>query len=339
MIAAFLRRIVCRDARVYQVLFLGALLATGAFLRDFSIKPSQVLLTFASGLATQLFYIRALSLRGVGLSSAAITCLSLSLLLRADNLWAHPIAAALAIAAKFLVRVRGKHLFNPGNLGVAGALLLLPGTWVSAGQWGHDVALAAWFVALGGAVTMRARRADVSLAFLAFYLGAVLLRVAWLGQRWAVWTHQLTNGALLLFAFFMISDPKTIPNHPRGRILFAALVAALAYVWQYELRLTNGLLWALFLLSPTVPLWDRVWKAPSFEWIEKGERHVPQLAARSATSLVSRDPSAVASALDAHAMAFPRDAATAPRDRVRAPSSGSARILRLLRREGGREPL
>src|SRR5207249_7821769 len=111
------------------------------------------------------------------LPSAVITALSLSLLLRADNPWAHPIAAAVAIAAKFVVRVRGKHLFNPGNLGVIFALLALPGTWLSPAQWGDDFVLAAWLVALGVLVAHRARRMDVSVALLAFHLGAAALRV------------------------------------------------------------------------------------------------------------------------------------------------------------------
>ena len=69
---------------------------------------------------------------------------------------------------------------------------------------------------LGMLVTNRARRGDISWTFLAFYLGALATRVEYLGQRWAVWTHQLESGALLLFAFFMISDPMTGPNDRRG---------------------------------------------------------------------------------------------------------------------------
>src|SRR5438105_1127147 len=84
-------------------------------------------------------------------------------------------------------------------------------------------------LALGGLVGHRARRADVTGAFLGFYLGAIAARVLWLGQRAAVFFHHLENGALLLFAFFMISDPMTIPNHARGRVAHAALVAAIAY--------------------------------------------------------------------------------------------------------------
>jgi enediyne biosynthesis protein E5 len=170
------------------------------------------------------------------------------------------------MSSKFLIRLRSKHLFNPGNVGVILALLCLPGTWVSAGQWGHDVAFAGWFVVLGAVVVRQAKRGDISWAFLIFFLGAVALRVMWLGQRWAVWTHQLQSGSLLLFAFFMISDPMTIPNHHRARILYAALVAVVAYLWQYELSRVNGFLWALCLLSPTVPLWDAMWPASKFAW-------------------------------------------------------------------------
>ena len=58
------------------------------------------------------------------------------------------------------------------------------------------------------------------------------------------------SGALLLFAFFMISDPMTTPSHPKGRAAHAALVAAIAYAWGFGLFRTNGLIWALFIAAP-----------------------------------------------------------------------------------------
>ncbi len=261
------------DPRILQILCLGALLATGAALRDFSIRPEQVALTFAVGIATQKLVDRLRRTAKPSLRSALTTSFSLSLLLRADNLWAHPLAAIAAIGAKLVFRRRDKHVFNPGNFGVIFALLLLPGTWVSPGQWGDDLALAAWFVALGMLVVHRAGRRDVSLAFLGFHLGALALRIIWLGQPWAVWLHQLGSGALLLFAFFMISDPMTIPNHARGRVAHAAVVAAITYVWQFELYRPNALLWALFLTAPAVPLWDALWPAAKYEWNPQGGSH------------------------------------------------------------------
>ncbi len=254
------------DARVYQILFLATLLATGALVRDFSLRPEQMALTFATGLATQALFLRLLKIRGAGYLSAVITCFGLSILLRADTVWVHPLAAAVAIASKFVLRVNGKHVFNPANLGVMVALLLLPGAWISPGQWGSDLALAAWFVALGALVSKKARRWDISWMFLACFVGLVAARVAWLGQSPHVLLHQLQSGALLLFTFFMISDPMTIPNRRAARLVHAAVVALAACGWQYGLFRPNALVWALFLCTPLVPLLDRLLPGARFQW-------------------------------------------------------------------------
>ncbi len=162
---------------VFQIAFQAILLTVGVLARDFALDPRQMALAFAAGLVTQRLWLRALELEHKGSLSALITCFGVSLLLRADTLWVHPLAAALAISSKFVLRVNGKHVFNPANFGVVVALLLLPGTWVSPGQWGSDVALAGWFVALGGLVTQRARRWDISWVFLAAWLVLVAARV------------------------------------------------------------------------------------------------------------------------------------------------------------------
>jgi Na+-transporting NADH:ubiquinone oxidoreductase subunit NqrB len=268
-LARVLRARLPRDARAFQIGFLALLLTTGVVLRDFSIQPLQVALTFAAGIATQAFWLRRLGLRQRGFLSAVVTCCGLSLLLRSDTLWAHPLAAALAMSSKFLLRVRGKHVYNPANLGVIVALSLLPGTWVSPGQWGNDLALAVWLVMLGTIVTARARRLDVSWVFLAAFLGLVAARVLLLGQPWAIWWHQLGNGALLLFAFFMISDPMTIPDRRGARVAYALLVAAVAIGWQYALFRPNALPWSLFLLTPLVPLLDRWLPGKRFDWNQR----------------------------------------------------------------------
>jgi Na+-transporting NADH:ubiquinone oxidoreductase subunit NqrB len=276
--SAWRRRIASRlpaDARFYQIAFQAALLTIGVLVRDFALDPRQMLLAFAAGLVTQRLWLNALGLESKGVLSAVITCLGVSLLLRADTLWVHPLAAMLAISSKFVVRINGRHVFNPANLGVIAAVALLPGTWVSPGQWGSDVALAVGFVALGGLVTERARRFDISSVFLAAWAVLVAARVLWLGQPWTIFIHQFASGALLLFAFFMISDPMTIPNRRSARIGYAIIVALLAFGWQFALFRINALLWALFFASPLVPLIDRCWPGAAFSW-----RHPPEVPAR-----------------------------------------------------------
>ncbi len=254
------------DARWLQIGFLGGLLLIGALLRDFSLAWQQVALAFAAGLATQAFWLKALGLRQVGYLSALVTCLGTSILVRADSDWVHPLAAALALSAKFTIRIRGKHLYNPANLAVILAIVALPGAWASPGQWGNDVLLGLWFVALGVTVTTSARRFDIAWAFLACYGGLVAARVLWLEQSGAVLLNQLSSGGLLLFTFFMISDPMTTPNHRWMRFFYAVLVAAIAFAWQFILFKPHALVWALFIATPLVPLLDWLLPAKKHDW-------------------------------------------------------------------------
>ena len=275
-------RIAHLDARWLQIGFLGSLLLAGALLRDFALAWPQVLLTFAAALATQAAWSAREGLPASALLSAAVTSLGLSILLRADSFWVHPLIATLAISAKFIIRVRGKHLFNPANLGVIAAVTLLPGAWISPGQWGSDWIAALWFVVLGVMVTTRARRFDIAWAFLACYVALLVGRVVWFDMRWAVLGNQLANGALLLFTFFMITDPRTTPDDRTMRFLYAALVAGLAFIWQFAWFKPAGPIWALFLLTPLVPLLDWLRPAARFQWRKASDQQMFNLSSHRA---------------------------------------------------------
>ena len=76
----------------------------------------------------------------------------------------------------------------------------------------------------------------------------------------------MENGALLLFTFFMISDPKTTPDSRTGRMLFAALVALGARYIQFQMFHTNSILWSLAACSLLVPLIDVLLPAERYSW-------------------------------------------------------------------------
>jgi Na+-transporting NADH:ubiquinone oxidoreductase subunit NqrB len=101
-----------RDARLFQIAFLATLLTIGVLARDFALLPQQN----GAGVRCGTRYAScgsALKIEHRGVLSALITCFGLSILLRADSLWVHPLAAALAISAKFVLRIHGKHLLQP----------------------------------------------------------------------------------------------------------------------------------------------------------------------------------------------------------------------------------
>ena len=269
------------DARWFQIIFLSSFLALGALARDFALTPVQVLFTFGSALVTQAAWQWGLDLPGKkqwgGYLSALISSFGICILVRAENAWVHPLLAAVVMGSKYLIRAGPaackSHLLNPANLAAFAAFAWLPGAWLSPGQWGADSLAALWFVALGGLVTQRISRWDVSLSFLATWGALLALRLWVLDYAWnpgaAMWLQQASNGAVLLFAFFMISDPMTTPQRRGARIAYAVLVALLAFGWQYLLFKPHGLIVMLFLASWTVPLWNRMWPQQRFDWTRR----------------------------------------------------------------------
>ncbi len=256
----------CRDPRLYQITVLSGLVVYGWATLGFDITAGRAALLIATCLATQFAWTRGRRLAAFDARSALISALSLCLLFRANEPLLAIAAAIIAISSKFLVRIRGKHVFNPTNIGLAVMLLLSDAVWVSPGQWGNPAWFAFLMAGLGFLVVTRAARADVTLAFIFFYSALVAGRSYWLGEPAAIPIHRLQSGALLLFAFFMISDPKTTPDSRAGRLLFAALVAAGAWYVQFRLFRTNGLLWALACGSLLVPLIDRLLPGSRYAW-------------------------------------------------------------------------
>ena len=198
--------------------------------------------------------------------SALITALSLTLLLRANEVWPLILAAFIAIAAKFLIRARGKHVFNPANIGIVAVTLLSGAAWTTPGQWGTAVWLAAVIAGAGFFVAYRASRLDVPLIFLGVFAAMIFARAVWLGDPLSIPMHRLQNGALILFAFFMISDPKTTPDSALLRALFAAGTAALSYIFIYHFYRADGVFYALALACLVRPLIELTDHARRYQW-------------------------------------------------------------------------
>jgi enediyne biosynthesis protein E5 len=254
------------DPRLYQIATLGGLLIYGWGWLEFDITPARAALLLGSVLATQMACSRIAGLPRFDPRSALISGLSLCLLFRTNDPSLAIAAGVIAVASKFVVKVGGKHLFNPTNVAVVVLLLLSDQVWVSPGQWGNVVWFAFLMACAGSLVVTRAARADVTLAFLASWMALVAGRSWWLGEPVAIPLHRFQSGALLLFAFFMISDPKTTPDSRAGRLLFAALVALGAWYWQFRLFRTNGLLWSLAACSCFVPVIDRWLPGAAYAW-------------------------------------------------------------------------
>ena len=255
-----------RDPRCYQVAVLTGLLSFGLLVLDFGIRWQNAVAIMLTAQLVQYIGTRMAGLPRFDPLSALITSLSLTLLLRTEFMALAAMAASIAIGSKFLVRVRGKHVFNPANVALVSLMLVSDHAWVSSGQWGSAAIGALALACLGFLVLTRARRAETTIGFLLFFGALLLGRALYLGDPLAIPLHQLQNGALLIFAFFMISDPKTTPDTAIGRLLYAAIVASIAFTIQFVYYVPNGPILALIVSAPLVPVIDALLRGTHYQW-------------------------------------------------------------------------
>ena len=199
--------------------------------------------------------------------SVLISAMSLCLLLKTNHWYISLLAAFLTVASKYVFKFNRKHIFNPSAFGIVATILLTKDAWLSPGQWGSNAVIFFFVVTLGTIVVTRVQKLDVSLAFLLTFVGLLYWRQVYaLGWPMDHFIHSISTGSLLLFTFFMISDPRTSPNHPVARIIWAILIAAAsfylaAFKWKY-----NTIIWVLVAAAPLVPLLDKIFKAKEFHW-------------------------------------------------------------------------
>lgn len=286
-----------KDTREIQILVLSLFLLLGVFTRDWTLRPLAVGTAIVSCLAVQWLgqwldqWLGQLRSKSIALDpppedeeqgtpayfssplpfnwrSPLITGLGLSLLLRVDHWWSMVFAAIVAIGSKFLLQINHKHIFNPANLGIIACLTLTPSAWISPGQWGEEAWYALLFISAGGLVLHRIGRWDTSVAFLGGYAALETARSLWLGWTWDVTAHRLISGSLLIFAFFMITDPRSIPDRSVARWVWALGIAVLTFILRNQFYLPTAPFWALFWLAPLSPVFDFLWPSDRFEWID-----------------------------------------------------------------------
>jgi Na+-transporting NADH:ubiquinone oxidoreductase subunit NqrB len=242
------------DPRHAQIVSLGLLLAIQFAAIDFGATPLNAACAVGAALATQAWLGRDAPM---DLRSPLISGLSLALLMRASHPAWLAIAGALAVGSKFALRFDGRPIFNPSAFAIVALLTAGAPVWVSPGQWGAQIWFAALVVCLAAMVLPTARRLDIALYYLAAHFALLIARAARLGDPPAIPLHQIESGSLLIFAAFMITDPKTTPQTSLGRLLFAILVAALAHGLAFHEQMRPALYFAIVALNPLVFVIDR----------------------------------------------------------------------------------
>ena len=186
--------------------------------------------------------------------------------------------SGVGLLSKYAITVRGRHLFNPSNFGLVltflafGALHADPqDLWW--GPWSPALALTLTAILVGGiTLARRLHLFTVALTFwVSFALGIAVLAAGdhaitarWhVGPLagWSYWWVFVFSPEIVIFVFFMITDPRTAPVGRVARPVYAALVgvlaAFLAGLQRTEFATKVSLLAALTIVCGIRPLLER----------------------------------------------------------------------------------
>ncbi|MDQ2725936.1 MAG: RnfABCDGE type electron transport complex subunit D [Actinomycetota bacterium] len=242
-----------RDPRWGQIGALATFCVLGQTVLHFEISPLEILLSLITCVGADMTLTRIRRHRVIVPLSAIITGLGMALLLRSTYPAVFVVAGALAIGSKHLIVIRGRHRFNPTNFGLVVALAFTQGgvAMVTPGQWGRSGLILFAILCAGVLVVFRAERLGLVATFVAFQ---VVCYVAFHGGTLDV-TAAL-SGAVLTFAFFMITDPKTAPSTRAGQVIYAAFVALLGQVFA-AVGSMDGPFIALLVVCAAMPVVER----------------------------------------------------------------------------------
>jgi Na+-transporting NADH:ubiquinone oxidoreductase subunit NqrB len=219
----------------------------------------KLLIAITASFITELALHRWIVGKWRDMSSAYISGISVGILIRSPMLWPYALCSMISIASKYVLRYKGRHLWNPSNFGVVAMLLLAPGSVaVLSIQWGNNMWAMAIIWIVGSISIYRLRRFHICATYVISFLAFGLLRSYLTGDPYLAEISPITGPIYQLFTFFMITDPKTTVQSKWGQY---AVVVAVAFV-EMILRLNEAVyapFYALFIVGPIALAFEIWW--------------------------------------------------------------------------------
>jgi enediyne biosynthesis protein E5 len=188
------------------------------------------------------------------LASAYITGISVGILLRSPAAWPYGLCSAISITSKYVLRIRGRHIWNPSNFGIC-AMLFLAGDKVASLsiQWGNNLwpMIVIWL--LGAIIVWRLRRFHITATYVVAFCLFAFLRSSMTGAPLQAEIAPITGPMYQLFIFFMITDPKTTVRSKVGSCIVAIMVAMVEAVLRLN-EVVYAPYYALFIVGPAALL-------------------------------------------------------------------------------------
>ena len=242
------------DNRYVPPVFITLILLVGHLSYGILESLERTALAIGAAILAEVILGRIFYRKWPNLASAYISGISVGILIRSPAFWPFALCSAISIMSKYVLRVKGRHLWNPSNFGIV-AMLFLAGDAVASLsiQWGNYLwpMLVIW--ALGSVIIWRLRRFHITATYVVAFVVLALVRSWMTGSPWQAEVAPITGPMYQLFIFFMITDPKTTVRGKTAQCVVAFTVALL----EMALRLQEDIYapyHALFVVGPAALL-------------------------------------------------------------------------------------
>jgi len=278
-----------RDPRLHVAAVIITIHILGQVALDFRVSIPQILAAIITCAVIEVAVTFRQARAFVWPASAMLTGSGVALILRAvgtepgdhwtfDAWYVFAAVAGLSLVSKYVIKYGSTHVFNPSNIGLVVAFIVLGSSRVEPLDfwWGPldaAMALAYAVIIIGGLlITRRLELLGLATSFwvaLAVGVGVLAASGHCMVANWAFapvcgtdfWRVIVTSPEVLIFLFFMITDPRTVPAGPTARVVFGLAVAAASVLLMApqtdEFGTKVGLLAGLVIVCAARPLLAR----------------------------------------------------------------------------------
>ena len=237
-------------------IFISLILLAGHLSFGILESYTTVILAIVASIITDLVLVRLFFGKWKNLASAYISGISVSILIRSMFYWPYILTAMISITSKYVLRYKGKHIWNPSNFGISWMLFTAPFSVAGLSiQWGNNIwpMLVIWV--LGTVIVYRAKKFHVTFTYVISFIFFAFIRSYLTGDAFLAEVAPLTGPMYQLFIFFMITDPPTGVRSKKGQILVAFLIALVEFVLRMN-QFIYAPFYALFLVGPIAKFID-----------------------------------------------------------------------------------
>jgi enediyne biosynthesis protein E5 len=249
-----LKRFFSPENRYLAPLFITTILVVGHL--SFGILESykKTGIAIVASLLSELILGRLFTGKWPNLASAYITGISVGILVRSPAFWPYAVCAVVSIMSKYVLRVKGRHIWNPSNFGISVLVFLAPEVAATLSiQWGNYLLPMVVIWVLGSLIIWRVRRFHITGTYVACFIVFAFVRSYITGSPWQSEIAPLTGPMYQLFIFFMLTDPKTTVRTKLWQCVVVAIVALVEMILRL-MQVVYAPFYALFLVGPAALL-------------------------------------------------------------------------------------